>query len=199
MKFMSNGKVIGIPPRGPAGPDGNPIGTVISYLGRTAPKDYLVCDGAVYLVSEYPELAEFFREQFGAVNYFGGDGTADFAVPDMRNLFLRGFHGEAEEPLSGEIGVKQDATEIVNLPVDDNFVGWYGANIHPNNVDAWSSAESIYRRTLHNATSSSPSTKPSAHTTRPVNMAVLYCVKAAESLPAEAAWSTRRAQNRNVD
>jgi len=62
MKFMSNGKAIGIPPRGPAGPDGNPIGTVISYLGRTAPKDYLVCDGAVYLVSEYPELAEFFRE-----------------------------------------------------------------------------------------------------------------------------------------
>lgn len=35
-------------PSGPAGPDGNPIGTIISYMGLTAPKDYLNCDGSIY-------------------------------------------------------------------------------------------------------------------------------------------------------
>lgn len=71
-------------PRGPAGPDGNPTGTVISFLGTSAPEDYLTCDGTAYNISDYPELADFFRQQFGAANHFGGDGTATFAVPDMQ-------------------------------------------------------------------------------------------------------------------
>lgn len=72
-------------PRGPAGPDGNPVGTVISYMGAAAPKDYLACDGAEYQIADYPELAAFFREQFGSANHFGGDGEAAFAVPDLRD------------------------------------------------------------------------------------------------------------------
>lgn len=72
--------------RGPSGPDGNPIGTIISFMGTTAPKDYLVCDGAEYNVSDYPKLAALFAEQFGEANHFGGDGAATFAVPDLRNF-----------------------------------------------------------------------------------------------------------------
>lgn len=190
MKIVSNGKMIEIPPRGPAGPDGNPIGTVISYLGQAAPKDYLTCDGAVYPVSEYPELAEFFQEQFGAVNYFGGDGATDFAVPDMRNLFLRGYHGEAEESLSGEIGVKQDATVVPYFIVDTGFVGYYGYTIYPNNEDTYLGERDVYYRVLHNSVSSSPTTHLDSYTTRPVNMSVLYCIKARKSFPAKAVYST---------
>ncbi len=100
---------------GPPGADGNPIGTVISFMGRTAPDGYLACDGAVYDISAYPKLASFIKEQFGSFGHFGGDGTATFAVPDLRNLFLRGYHGEVEEALSGEIGEKQEATEIPSV------------------------------------------------------------------------------------
>ena len=71
-------------PRGPAGPDGSPIGTVISFMGSTAPEDYLVCDGGVHNIAEYPDLAEFFRKQFGAANHFGGDGETNFAVPTVQ-------------------------------------------------------------------------------------------------------------------
>lgn len=190
MKIFSAGKTIEIPPRGPAGPDGNPIGTVISYMGVSAPKDYLICDGAIYSVSEYSELAEFFQKQFGSTNYFGGDGTSTFSVPDMRNLFLRGYHGASEEQLSGKIGVKQDATEIANVIVDGGKIGWYGATVAPNNADTWSDARDIYRAATNVTTSQSPSRNPSMMTSRPVNMAVLYCIKAVESLPAEAVWST---------
>lgn len=69
--------------RGPAGPDGSPIGTIIRYLGTSAPTDYLVCDGSEYDISQYSELAEFFTQQFGASNYFGGDGTTTFSVPSI--------------------------------------------------------------------------------------------------------------------
>lgn len=83
MKLIFNGEEY-FGPRGPAGPDGTPIGSIISYLGRTAPRDYLTCDGGEYSISDYPELAAFFQKEFGSANHFGGDGESTFAVPDMR-------------------------------------------------------------------------------------------------------------------
>lgn len=93
----------------PAQGDGVPVGTVISYLGLTAPEGFLACDGGAYPIARYGKLAALFKAQFGAANIFGGDGEATFAVPDMRNLFLRGYHGEAEA-LSGEVGLRQAGT-----------------------------------------------------------------------------------------
>lgn len=184
-------------PRGPAGPDGNPVGTVISFMGASAPKDYLICDGAEYGIRDYPDLAAFFQTQFGTKNHFGGDGETTFAVPDLRNLFLRGYHGEAEEQLSGEIGEKQEATKIpyffssktssgnfifsnaTKVPLDGNFV---------ENADREWSIGSTYGNIYNSTTGSNP--YPEKISMRPVNMAVLYCIKAAESVPAENVYST---------
>lgn len=186
LRVFSNGKALGLPvgPRGPAGPDGNPIGSIISYMGLTAPKDYLICDGATYPITDYPDLADFFQAQFGSKNHFGGDGTSTFAVPDMRDLFLRGYHGASEKQLSGEIGVKQDATEIANVIVDGGKIGWFGATVNPNNADTWSDARDIYRAATTVTTSQSPNREPIMMTSRPVNIAVLYCIKAKISTPA---------------
>jgi len=172
-------------PRGPAGPDGNPVGTVISFLGLTAPKDYLICDGAEYHIADYPELAEFFQQQFGAANHFGGGGATSFAVPDMRNLFLRGYHGESEEPLSGNVGEKQEATKIPNI-----YVAAYGRGLFvgknpsldgnwPDQVDRKEPEQSTYSETSATVHSGAVSAH---YTTRPVNMAVLFCIKAVESI-----------------
>ena len=163
-------------PRGPAGPDGNPIGTVISFMGTTAPKDYLVCDGAAHNVADYPELAAFFQEQFGAANHFGGDGTTTFAVPDMRNLFLRGYHGEAEEPLSGEIGERQDATQHAAFGGHGSL--WTASSLNsylPLNLDSKEFKTSNLSATLK--TEPSLTMQLGHYTSRPVNMAVLYCIK----------------------
>ena len=193
-------------PRGPAGPDGNPIGTVISFMGTNAPKDYLVCDGASYNVADYPNLAAFFAEQFGEANHFGGDGTTTFAVPDMRNLFLRGYHGGAEEQLSGEIGERQEATQIpytlgqvssgTIYKVITNFSG------HTQNNFVRAEAENpdklIYPKTSFyqgvsveskNITNFNDTNSVIYYLSRPVNMAVLYCIKAVESVPAESVYS----------
>ena len=65
--------------------DGNleetPVGSIISYMGNKVPAHYLLCDGSEYNIADYPELAKHFKDDLGAVNYFGGDGITTFAVP----------------------------------------------------------------------------------------------------------------------
>ena len=65
--------------------DGNleetPVGSIISYTGNKVPAHYLLCNGSEYNIADYPELAKHFKDDLGAVNYFGGDGITTFAVP----------------------------------------------------------------------------------------------------------------------
>lgn len=168
--------------RGPSGPDGNPLGTVISFMGLTAPDGYLACDGAVYNIADYTELAFFFRAQFGAENYFGGDGVTTFAVPDLRNLFLRGYHGEAEEQVSGEIGQRQEGTTaaiprifgngIIGFPIDGPAV-----------KDADKEISLTGYRGYTNSGTDTKSPNVLSYISRPMNIAVLYCIKALPSDP----------------
>ena len=65
-----------------------PIGTMVSIVGTTPPLNYLKCDGTIYNVAEFPDLAEYFNRQFGSKNYFGGDGTNTFAVPNVQDSAL---------------------------------------------------------------------------------------------------------------
>ena len=62
-----------------------PIGSIISYYGRAIPKPYLVCDGSEYNIKDYPILAQHFEDNYGSVNYFGGDGENTFAVPSFES------------------------------------------------------------------------------------------------------------------
>lgn len=171
--------------RGPAGPDGNPIGTIISFMGIRAPKDYLICDGSVYKISDYPSLAAFFKEQFGSETYFGGTGGT-FAVPDMRNLFLRGYRGEANMQLSGEVGKKQDPTEHPLMGVDSStnvlYMGVRESELYsgPKKSD-YNGPTSQSGRTIGNLSTYTKGTPQEWYASRPINMAVLYCIKAVES------------------
>ena len=76
---------------------GSPVGQIIPYMGITAPPNYIVCDGTVYNIIDYPHLAEHIKEHFGAYNYFGGDGETTFAVPDLRGEFLRGSGKDGDQ------------------------------------------------------------------------------------------------------
>lgn len=166
---------------GPMGPDGNPIGTIISYMGKTAPDDYLICDGKTYNTYDYPDLADFFEQQFEDKYYFGGSDEK-FAVPDMRNLFVRGYHGTADEQLSGEIGEKQEATIHPNVEFHNNNYLIFSSNQDgiPSEMD--SSITSINRRTLL-VNGGDNSSMTTTYTSRPINMAVLYCIKAVKAEP----------------
>ena len=93
MRIRINGKEVQIPNgsvnNGDSG-SGIPSGVVWMYLGTTAPSGWVLCDGTVYQIADYPELAAFLEKQHGSKNFFGGDGTNTFAVPDLRGRFVLG-------------------------------------------------------------------------------------------------------------
>lgn len=60
-----------------------PLGTVLSFAGQTAPRGFLLCDGASYLVKDYPDLYAVIG------NTYGGDDV-NFNVPDYRETVLVG-------------------------------------------------------------------------------------------------------------
>lgn len=158
--------------------DGTPIGTVIAYMGTKAPLHYLICNGAVLNIADYQALSDQILDEFGAVNYFGGDGTTTFALPDLRNEFLRGYHGESAEQLSGEIGIHQEATEHLNL------WGRTWLQVGHSTLNDGATSKNVDKYVLNDkgpgkgiALSSSSDKSEGNFTSRPTNIAVLYCIK----------------------
>jgi len=64
-----------------------PSGTILSWPGTTAPSGFLLCDGSVYSISSYPNVAAIVGSTFG------GNGTTTFAVPDLRGRIVVGLNG----------------------------------------------------------------------------------------------------------
>lgn len=57
--------------------DGNPVGTVITFAGTTAPKGYLLCDGREVSRTVYSDLFSVIGTTYGP-----GDGSSSFNLPD---------------------------------------------------------------------------------------------------------------------
>lgn len=171
------------------GIEDTPVGHILSHIGMTAPKHYLVCDGGTYNILDYSHLANHIKDAFGSYNHFGGDGATTFAVPDLRNEFLRGYHGEFTEQLSGEIGKHQDATRTPYLQLCSDSganIAYPGANkpstnIYPTNIDT--SSEKITKCRYIGTTGGTNNCGDNIdgvglqYTARPTNVAVLYCIK----------------------
>lgn len=154
-----------------------PVGTVISVMGKTAPLNYLACDGSVVNIADYPELANYFAGQFEAANYFGGDGVTTFAVPDLRGEFLRGTgtNSHTNQGNGANVGVHQDGTEHIRVYVTNSELGIYkssdgedGENKQDSLISGsgWSKAPCSR---VNNA-------QPAYYTSRPTNTSVLYCI-----------------------
>ena len=159
-----------------------PVGHILAYMGLEPPKHYLVCDGSILNIVEYPYLAKHFKEQFGTINHFGGNGTTTFGLPDLRNEFLRGYYdNNTETQLSGEVGIHQGGTEHLNIqsvPV----ASYSSLGISPNtsnastvvNQDSMINQSSRYLKLSGNVIGDA---WRSYYTSRPTNVAVLYCIK----------------------
>jgi len=119
--------------------DRTPIGTIISVgcdsslipssTIKYPTDDYFICKGTTLNIAEYPALADYFEDAFGSKNYFGGDGTTTFKVPDFT----------ADFPINGILVIKAqiESTTITYVDVDDT---------RTSNESTWSS-EKIAERT----------------------------------------------------
>lgn len=166
-----------------------PIGTVISYMGTTAPEEYLACDGTVYNINDYWELADFINAQFGSKNFFGGDGTTTFAVPDLRGEFLRGAgtNSHANNGNGASVGVHQDGTQYNNVYGDGvGSVVMPGTGVDTSNdrlngnnynIDKYITKYGAPKLRYTGFNSATTSGMNSHYTSRPTNTSVLYCIK----------------------
>ena len=168
-----------------------PVGNIISYMGNNVPPHYLACDGTVYHIGTYPELEAHFITEFGSINYFGGDGTNNWAVPDLRGEFLRGTGTNSHENQgSGEnVGVHQNSTEFPNLGVGSTSSSKYGINAYKSNGTTeallGNKKDSSFISSAGTVKVTSPAvTSPIAtsvdydkYTARPTNTSVQYCIK----------------------
>ena len=57
-----------------------PTGTIVLYLGQTPPEGWLLCDGAEYSASTYPNLAA----------HLGADGEGKYKTPNMKGYVPKG-------------------------------------------------------------------------------------------------------------
>jgi microcystin-dependent protein len=80
-------------------PGGIPTGTVVKYAANSAPSGWVLCNGALYGrtaldPSPQPNL-------FGVIGTtYGFTTISNFAVPDLRGMFVRGFdNGRGIDPL----------------------------------------------------------------------------------------------------
>ena len=160
-----------------------PVGTVISIMGTHAPAHYLICDGTVYNIADHLELANYFDEQFGSANFFGGDGTTTFAVPDLRGEFLRGAgtNSHTDQGSGANVGVHQDATGHpaigYSYESNDDYLAfphegtstWAGYRAADSTLGGGTTA-------WVSKTGSNANARVSYYTARPTNTSVLYCI-----------------------
>lgn len=165
-----------------------PVGTVISIMGNNAPQHYLKCDGSIYNIVDYEELANYFNEQFGSSNYFGGNGTTTFAVPDLRGEFLRGT-GTTPYTDGGDgaaVGTHQAPTGI-NPGWTNNTTGGWSLPVAPSSTYSSiivDNGDKYVNTGTRKSIIASTELKEKADTAsnagywtfRPTNTAVLYCI-----------------------
>lgn len=160
-----------------SGIEDTPVGHIMSFMGINAPDHYLICDGTEYEIEKYPYLAQHFKDNFGTINYFGGDGNTTFAVPDLRGEFLRGAGTATRDTGNGaDVGEHQDPTYHKTLATVGTTTYFYPPSDEtsfPENRDKYF-GESKTGRTV--STSSGGNSAP-YYSSRPTNTSVLYCIK----------------------
>jgi microcystin-dependent protein len=153
------------------------VGQVITMSGNQAPQGTLVCDGTVYNIEDYPDLANYYEASQGSKNFYGGDGTTTFAVPDYRGEFLRGSgtNSHSGQGNGANVGVHQDGT---THPLTFSWEGSiYSTNTE--NGEAYSNydvSKKTGKRVSVSGTSTSDANVGDYYTTRPTNTSVLHCV-----------------------
>lgn len=155
-----------------SGVEDTPVGHVIAHMGTMAPKHYLICDGGEYNIAEYPYLAQHIQDNFGSVNYFGGDGIGTFAIPDLRERFLKGSDKSGEFQ---EAGLPNITADWISEP-SNSAKGAVWVTSEKGTVQPVSSGGSKDSRVHFDASRSSPIYGRS-DTVIPKNISVLYCIK----------------------
>ena len=157
-----------------------PVGTVISYAGKSTPKNYLFCDGSAISRNDYKELFDVIGTDYGT-----GDGSTTFNLPNLIDKFIQGnitsaierdssipahYHGFGynNEDNAGKFTAVSNS-ETLNLKPNSGTRDWngsHGGGVY--NGDA-TTAECNMITTLENYTSDL--------VVQPPALTMRYCIK----------------------
>jgi microcystin-dependent protein len=156
---------------------GVPAGAVMSFAMSAAPVGWYPCDGST--VTRTGSGANLFAA-IGTI-YGSGNNSTTFNVPNLQGLFVRGLttnlSTSSRDPLS--------ATRVLGNVQDDAFQGhrhtirWSTGDSPTGNGNVIdgpnpSTSNSFVLDPIPDGTNGTPRT---ASETRPVNIALLYCIK----------------------
>jgi len=146
-------------------------GTLIYFCASTAPTGYLKANGAAISRTTYGTLYAAIGVTFGS-----GDGTTTFNLPDARGYFLRGWADGVTTRDSGRVfGTTQtDAMQghVHDIGASQQVPFGTGGVSNPAKPGNTNSAQSS--GPVADATNGTPRT---AAETRPMNLALLACIK----------------------
>jgi hypothetical protein len=147
-------------------------GSVIWFASNSSPSGYLFCNGATISRTTYSDLFATIGTTFGA-----GDGSTTFQIPDLRGEFVRGW----------DSGRGLDSGRVFGSSQSDAFASHYhGPGVAPGLNGFWvdwvngttpvyevaqAPGSGIWLRSVGNTTSAGGTE------TRPVNVALLPCIK----------------------
>jgi microcystin-dependent protein len=108
-------------PQGIQGIQGNPgvdgatipTGQLANYPKAPVPAGWLICDGTIYNIVDYPALGAYLA------NTFGGNGTTTFAVPNYKGRVQVNVDGAQPEftPVGKIGGEKAHILTVAEMPV----------------------------------------------------------------------------------
>lgn len=110
------------------GPDGVPIGSILSFAGQTAPDKYLLCQGQEVSREDYSDLFSLIGTIYGE-----GDGTTTFNVPNLSERIPVGLSSTDElfNNLGNTGGEKEHTLTIAEMPKHNHTLN---ANANENAV-----------------------------------------------------------------
>lgn len=132
-----------------------PPGGLLLWATNTEPTGFIECDGSSLSIFTYAAL-------FAAIGYTFGGGGSVFSIPDTRGYFIRGWASGSSVDAGRAFGSTQTdsfASHTHNLTFYDNNTPTTGPGHGGNNP-------------LSETTSAAGGSE-----TRPVNIALMYCIK----------------------
>lgn len=117
-----------------------PAGSIQAFAGASVPDGWLLCDGSVKNISEFPALAAALDGTWDSfahpVDGTPTVGAGQFAVPNMKGLYLSGAGNAGGDARS--LGVFQgDKTAKKGLTVTNNTVTSGGMSANASHSHGW--------------------------------------------------------------
>ena len=156
-----------------------PAGMVVPFAMATAPTGWLTCEGQAVSRTTFARLFSVIGTTWGT-----GDGTTTFNIPDCRGQFVRGADLGANVDPGRAIGTSQGfamqghahnfgVTTVNNGGVYTGFASGGDNAVYQNPTNA-SGTQPVTSAPVTSGTYGAPAL---ANETRPVNVAMIYCIK----------------------